>query len=667
MCGIFGFHSLNNNALKSKGIIEKLFVLSETRGKEASGIASVDNDQIKIIKSAETASKLVKSKVFQQEIYNSFEKNKKISLIGHSRLVTNGYEDDQRNNQPVVKNGMVLIHNGIIVNHSSVWSENQLGIRESDLDSEVIPSLCDKYVKEGLSIESALVKVYSKIKGMASIGVLPESGSALHLLTNNGSLYYVESKDQTEFVFASERFILSQLISDLDLKGFDTNSIKNLRSNSILSFSLIDNGYSVSSFDEELKKQNELEVEPIKKVSSFTFSLNKKKNLNNSLNYNLEQVPEFIQKEINDRISKVKSLKRCTKCILPETFPYISFDEKGECNYCNDYSVAPKKGVDSFAEDLSKYKLNNIDKHDCLVPFSGGRDSSYALHYIKEETGMNPIAFSYDWGMLTDLGRRNQSLMCAELGVEHILVSADIRKKRKNINKNVSAWLKRPSLGTIPLFMAGDKQYFYYNNLLQKQNGLDISIMGENHLEKTGFKVLFSGASIQKDGSMSRHMSNWNKFLMMKFYGTEFLKNPSYLNSSVIDTTKAFISYYGIPHKFLNIFDYLPWDEKEVDDTIIGKYGWETDPGTPTTWRIGDGTVAFYNYIYYLVAGFTENDTFRSNQIREGMISREVALERAYQENQPRWETFQWYCNTININWLDALKTINLIPPLYQK
>lgn len=44
---------------------------------------------------------------------------------------------------------------------------------------------------------------------------------------------------------------------------------------------------------------------------------------------------------------------------------------------------------------------------------------------------------------------------------------------------------------------------------------------------------------------------------------------------------------------------------------------------TNTTWRIGDGTAAFYNYVYYTVAGFTEHDTFRSNQIREGQMTRE--------------------------------------------
>ena len=89
-----------------------------------------------------------------------------------------------------------------------------------------------------------------------------------------------------------------------------------------------------------------------------------------------------------------------------------------------------KKGEQELIKQMEGFRLKN--KHDCLVPFSGGRDSSYSLHFIKKEIGMNPIAFSYDWGMITDLGRRNQSIMCAELGVEHILVSADIRKKRNN-------------------------------------------------------------------------------------------------------------------------------------------------------------------------------------------------------------------------------------------
>ena len=62
---------------------------------------------------------------------------------------------------------------------------------------------------------------------------------------------------------------------------------------------------------------------------------------------------------------------------------------------------------------------------------------------------------------------------------------------------------------------------------------------------------------------------------------------------------------------------------------------------------------------------FTENDTFRSNQIREGLISREVALIKIEEENQPRWESIQWYCNTIGIDWENAIKIINNIKTLY--
>jgi hypothetical protein len=98
---------------------------------------------------------------------------------------------------------------------------------------------------------------------------------------------------------------------------------------------------------------------------------------------------------------------------------------------------------------------------------------------------------------------------------------------------------------------------------------------------------------------------------------------------------------------------------------LIGKYNWETSKDTSSTWRIGDGTSAFYNYIYYTIAGFTENDTFRSNQIREGMISREKALSLVNEENKPRFESIIWYCNTIDINFNKTINKINKIKKLY--
>ena len=299
------------------------------------------------------------------------------------------------------------------------------------------------------------------------------------------------------------------------------------------------------------------------------------------------------------------------------------------------------------------------------MPFSGGRDSSYVLHFLKKEMGMNPIAFSYDWGMITDIARRNQARMCGELGVEHILISADIRKKRENIRKNVLAWLKKPHLGSIPLFMAGDKQYFYYTNLLMKENKLSISVMGENMLETTRFKTGFCGVKPNFSAENTYSLKMLDKLKMISFYGKEFLSNPAYFNSSIIDSIAAFKSYYMMQHKSINLFDYLTWDENKVDSVLISNYDWELDPESKTTWRIGDGTSAFYNYIYYMVAGFTESDTFRSNQIREGVLSREMALLKTEEENMPRWNSIQWYCNTIDIDWVDSVNIINKIQTLF--
>ena len=58
-------------------------------------------------------------------------------------------------------------------------------------------------------------------------------------------------------------------------------------------------------------------------------------------------------------------------------------------------------------------------------------------------------------GVITDLGRRNISRMCSELGVENITISADITKKEKDIRKNLIAWLKSPNLGMVSILTAG--------------------------------------------------------------------------------------------------------------------------------------------------------------------------------------------------------------------
>ena len=251
--------------------------------------------------------------------------------------------------------------------------------------------------------------------------------------------------------------------------------------------------------------------------------------INTSLQHNLNKIPSEFIDEYDKRKNVIEKLKRCSICLLPESFPYIIFDESGECNYCNNYHPNIYLGQEALMK-IADCCRRKDKKPDCLVPFSGGRDSSFSLHYVSKELGLKPgIAFSYDWGMLTDLARRNQSRLCGKLGIEHILVSADIRKKRKNIQKNVLAWLKRPELGTVPIFMAGDKQYFFYANLLMKQNNLKLSILGENQLETTNFKSGFCGIKPKYFKDNTYNLSLSDKLQMITHYGKQFLLNPAYI------------------------------------------------------------------------------------------------------------------------------------------
>ena len=357
-------------------------------------------------------------------------------------------------------------------------------------------------------------------------------------------------------------------------------------------------------------------------------------------------------------------LKRCTRCILPETMPYIKFDEAGVCNYCRNYETHRLEGEGKLLKLLDQYRSKD-GSADCLVGFSGGRDSSYGLHLIKSKYGMNPIAYTYDWGMVTDLARRNQARLCGKLGVEHIWVSADIKEKRKNVKRNVEAWMKKPELGMVPLFMAGDKQFMWHANRLMKETGLRLMVYSTNHFERTDFKTGFCGVPPKASGVQLNKISQLDKLRMVLYYLRNYISNPGYINGSLSDTFTAFLSYYFVKQDFLYLFDYLPWDERVVNDILVSEYDWELAKDTTTTWRIGDGTAPFYNYIYQTIAGFSEYETFRSNQIREGVITRDEAMDLVMRENNPRIDSIREYCAIIGVDFDSAMRVIDSQPKMY--
>lgn len=326
MCGIFGVVGVLNEDFSKKdykNCLDKLFVLSESRGKEASGFAYKSN-RVNYLKTPHPASTLVRSKVYNDEITNYLiSENKLHSTIGHSRLVTNGYEQDNENNQPVAKNGIVGVHNGIIVNDSDLWSKYSEETKTSELDSELIPTLISRFEKKGDNIIVAIQKFYSEIKGIANFAFYHSSVEGLILSTNNGSIYYVSCSKSKAFIFASERYILNTLIDESGL-SFKKENVKQLLPKEIL---LVNESANITL----INKNNTLYKDYITKKERLKFveineEVKGKVHVNKSMEYSFVSIPKTFEKEINKRTNAISKLKRCSKCVLPETFPYISFD-----------------------------------------------------------------------------------------------------------------------------------------------------------------------------------------------------------------------------------------------------------------------------------------------------------------------------------------------------
>ncbi|MEI6489171.1 MAG: glucosamine 6-phosphate synthetase [Bacteroidota bacterium] len=668
MCGIFGL-AIKANANHSASFVAKTLKtvarVSLARGQDSSGMVfkHVSNHEFNLIKGDVPITTLLKNREFTSILNKSivqYQIGEEFQAIGHARLVTNGSQLKAENNQPVVKDGLVGIHNGIIVNDAQLWKANSDLKREYEIDTEILLSLISKNLRHS-DLQTAIADAMNVIEGTVSSALLFDDRNEIALFTNNGSLYYILENDF--LLFASEAYFLKYVLKKRGL-NFHIHQVKAFEG-VILNI----DSFKLTSFNQKVKSKTDYKP-ALHAKCQFNY-------INLKGNFDTEMVidpMEFINKSkeahlyklLENNLESINHLKRCTRCILPETFPFIVFDEKGVCNFCNHHQ--PKTlflNFDELKRLVAPYKRND-GKADCIVPFSGGRDSTYSLHVVKNELGLNPIAFTYDWGLVTDLARRNIAKVCGKMGVGNIVVSADIRWKRENIKKNIEAWLKHPNLGMVPLFMAGDKYFFHYCNVVKKQTGIDLNIWGINTLENTNFKTGFAGLDPQYVKKQIYSISAMNKLKLFGFVAKNLMNSPSYINQSVFDSLGSFAVRYIAPKKdYFHLFDYYRWNEEEIESLIKNEYNWEKAIDTDSTWRIGDGTASFYNYIYYTVAGFTENDTFRSNQIREGMISRDIALAKANHENQVRYETMRWYLEIVGLDFATVVNVINRMPKQY--
>lgn len=179
-------------------------------------------------------------------------------------------------------------------------------------------------------------------------------------------------------------------------------------------------------------------------------------------------------------------MKYCKRCVMPDTRPGIKFNEDGICSACQ--SFEKRKSIDwderweEFESLCDKYRGMNGDGYDCAIAVSGGKDSHFQVHLMKNVMHMNPILFSVEDNFpMTEAGKHNIKNISEEFGCNIISIKPDIRAQKKLMRYMFETygkptWYIDRLIYTYPLIMASKFNtplLVYGENVSYEYGGVD--------------------------------------------------------------------------------------------------------------------------------------------------------------------------------------------------
>ncbi len=191
-------------------------------------------------------------------------------------------------------------------------------------------------------------------------------------------------------------------------------------------------------------------------------------------------------------------MRYCTKCVMPDTRPGIKFNEQGICSACQSYerrkTIDWAKRYQELEALCNKYRGMNGTSYDCAIAVSGGKDSHYQVHLMKEVMGMNPILFSVEDNFpMTDAGKHNLKNISEAFGCNIISLKPDIRTQKKLMRYTFEeygrpTWFLDRLIYTYPLHMA----VMYNTPLLVYGENVSYEYGGEDYMETYSAKSILA-------------------------------------------------------------------------------------------------------------------------------------------------------------------------------
>ena len=329
-------------------------------------------------------------------------------------------------------------------------------------------------------------------------------------------------------------------------------------------------------------------------------------------------------------------MKRCISCILPDCTPGITFDQMGVCGHCHTYAPFERAGETQLLSLLERHRRTD-GGYDCMVPLSGGRDSTFTLYKLVRDYGMKVLAVNYENPFTHPQARANIENATAALGVELVRFELGERIHERSFKHYLTTWLRAPSPALIPMVCLACKTMWWRFLSIARKHGIHCIVSGGNPFEYTSFKkeLLQVGRDVGHEEMLTRAAGGLLK---------QLLHNPAYLSPSYLPTMATaylFGDPYTIGTRLLgrgilreDLFHYLEWNEQTVLSTIQTQLGWDYPRQQGSTWRFDCRIGHLKDVMYMSTIGMTEKDDFYSKMIREGSMTRQQALARIETENK---------------------------------
>lgn len=318
--------------------------------------------------------------------------------------------------------------------------------------------------------------------------------------------------------------------------------------------------------------------------------------------------------------SKKTISKRCTRCLLPDTYPGIEFNEQGVCNICLGYKENELLGEERF---LKKIGSKTGTKYDCVLGISGGKDSCYVAYLAKKRFNLRALAVCYDFPFLVDLARDNIKKVCDGLNLELLIIKTKGSLEYKLLKNHLTSLAATGTTWGQCMFCHYGIDAVLYNVAIQKDIPFILSGITQNELWDVGNRTKFLLKRIKELSvpELLKHAYHQSKAYRNLVAQRRQFPIPG--NSCLNVYRRANLPADG--PEVVHVFDYIQWDQKVIEKTLKEQTGWVRPKGE-TSWRYDCILEPVLDFTYKKEFGISSAGIYLAGLVRCGLLSREEGL-----------------------------------------